>query len=172
MVHATLKIRFLAFNYEKSNFNIGIPDFSIHGNHEMPTICFDFSSKTHCADHHIVLAQEDAFSALDTLPVSGLVNYMGKIDLPIDDFDARNSGIAVRSVLLLKERGRSRRLGHFWSNPRHDGVWRMQCIAWSFHLASQTKHLFWWISSIAITAGPLAWLSIRFIVGHLHYDAQ
>jgi double-strand break repair protein MRE11 len=41
-------------------------------------------------------------SALDVLSVSGLVNYMGKFDLPVADADAQDSGIAVRPVLLRK----------------------------------------------------------------------
>jgi len=40
--------------------------------------------------------------ALDVLSVSGLLNYMGKIDLPVSDADARTTGIAVRPVLLRK----------------------------------------------------------------------
>lgn len=47
-------------------------------------------------------AQEGALCALDVLSVSGLLNYMGKIDLPMSDADASNTGIAVRPVLLRK----------------------------------------------------------------------
>jgi len=36
------------------------------------------------------------------LSVSGLVNYMGKFDLPVGDVDAAGSGIAIRPVLLRK----------------------------------------------------------------------
>lgn len=36
------------------------------------------------------------------LSVSGLINYMGKFDLPMDDADALNSGIAIKPVLLRK----------------------------------------------------------------------
>jgi hypothetical protein len=39
---------------------------------------------------------------MDILSVTGLVNYMGKIDLPISDADAPTTGIAVRPVLLRK----------------------------------------------------------------------
>jgi double-strand break repair protein MRE11 len=46
--------------------------------------------------------QEGALCALDVLSVSGLVNYMGKFDLPVDDTEAHNTGIAVRPVLLRK----------------------------------------------------------------------
>ena len=34
--------------------------------------------------------------------MTGLVNYMGKIDLPMTDADASETGIAVRPVLLRK----------------------------------------------------------------------
>ena len=40
------------------------------------------------------------------LSVSGLINYMGKIDLPVNDADALNTGIAVRPVLLRKGNSR------------------------------------------------------------------
>lgn len=36
------------------------------------------------------------------LSVSGLINYMGKFDLPIGDAEAANTGIAIRPVLLRK----------------------------------------------------------------------
>ncbi|KAG6816621.1 meiotic recombination [Tephrocybe sp. NHM501043] len=77
---------FPAINYEDPNFNVGIPVFSIHGNHDDPQGA----------------GAEGALCALDVLSVSGLVNYMGKIDLPISDADAQNTGIAVRPVLLRK----------------------------------------------------------------------
>ncbi|OCH84350.1 DNA repair exonuclease [Obba rivulosa] len=77
---------FPAVNYEDPNFNVGIPVFSIHGNHDDPQGA----------------GPQGALSALDMLSVSGLINYMGKIDLPLDDSDAQNSGIAVKPVLLRK----------------------------------------------------------------------
>lgn len=40
--------------------------------------------------------------ALDVLSVGGLINYMGKIDLPYSDADAQQDGIAVKPVLLRK----------------------------------------------------------------------
>jgi double-strand break repair protein MRE11 len=40
--------------------------------------------------------------ALDLLSVVGLINYMGKIDLPYSDKDAQQEGIAVKPVLLCK----------------------------------------------------------------------
>ena len=43
---------------------------------------------------------------MDMLSVSGLINYMGKIDLPVNDADALNTGIAVRPVLLRKGNSR------------------------------------------------------------------
>ena len=46
--------------------------------------------------------QEGALCALDVLSVSGLMNYMGKFDLPVADADAQTTGIAIRPVLLRK----------------------------------------------------------------------
>ncbi|KAF9045420.1 Metallo-dependent phosphatase-like protein [Panaeolus papilionaceus] len=58
---------FPAVNYEDPNFNVAIPVFSIHGNHDDPQGA----------------GQEGALCALDILSVSGLINYMGKFDLPV-----------------------------------------------------------------------------------------
>ncbi|KAJ3764423.1 DNA repair exonuclease [Lentinula raphanica] len=77
---------FPAINYEDPNLNVGIPVFSIHGNHDDPQGA----------------GAEGALCALDVLSVSGLLNYMGKIDLPVVDVEATNSGIAVRPILLSK----------------------------------------------------------------------
>ncbi|KAH7925347.1 DNA repair exonuclease [Leucogyrophana mollusca] len=77
---------FPAVNYEDPNLNVGIPVFSIHGNHDDPQGA----------------GPEGALCALDVLSVSGLLNYMGKFDLPLSDADAQNTGIAIRPVLLRK----------------------------------------------------------------------
>ncbi|KAJ3719144.1 Metallo-dependent phosphatase-like protein [Lentinula guzmanii] len=77
---------FPAINYEDPNLNVGIPVFSIHGNHDDPQGA----------------GVEGALCALDVLSVSGLLNYMGKIDLPVVDVEATNTGIAVRPILLRK----------------------------------------------------------------------
>ncbi|KAH8829233.1 Metallo-dependent phosphatase-like protein [Flagelloscypha sp. PMI_526] len=78
---------FPAINYEDPNLNVGIPVFSIHGNHDDPQ----------------GTGPAGALCALDVLSVSGLINYMGKIDLPIESHpDAGPDGIAVRPVLLRK----------------------------------------------------------------------
>ncbi|KAG7095679.1 meiotic recombination, variant 2 [Marasmius oreades] len=77
---------FPAINYEDPNFNVAVPVFSIHGNHDDPQGA----------------GAEGALCALDVLSVSGLINYMGKFDLPVSDADAQNTGIAVRPVLLRK----------------------------------------------------------------------
>ena len=44
--------------------------------------------------------QEGALCALDMLSVAGLVNYIGKVELPLSDVPS--DGIAVRPVLLRK----------------------------------------------------------------------
>ncbi|KAJ3901154.1 Metallo-dependent phosphatase-like protein [Lentinula edodes] len=77
---------FPAINYEDPNLNVSIPVFSIHGNHDDPQGA----------------GAEGALCALDVLSVSGLLNYMGKIDLPVVDVEATNTGIAVRPILLRK----------------------------------------------------------------------
>ncbi|KAJ7084037.1 Metallo-dependent phosphatase-like protein [Mycena belliarum] len=77
---------FPAVNYEDPNFNVSIPVFSIHGNHDDPQGA----------------GSEGALCALDVLSVTGLINYMGKIDLPVSDAEATTTGIAVRPILLRK----------------------------------------------------------------------
>ncbi|OAX43761.1 DNA repair exonuclease [Rhizopogon vinicolor AM-OR11-026] len=82
---------FPAVNYEDSNLNVAIPVFSIHGNHDDPQGA----------------GPEGALSALDVLSVSGLINYMGKFDLPLSSASNPNPvegdpGISIRPVLLRK----------------------------------------------------------------------
>ena len=62
-------------NYENPNLNIGLPIFSIHGNHDDP-------------------AGLGGFSCLDTIHENGLVNYFGKV--------TNLKNIKVRPVLLKK----------------------------------------------------------------------
>ncbi|EJD52009.1 DNA repair exonuclease [Auricularia subglabra TFB-10046 SS5] len=78
---------FPAINHEDANLNVGMPVFSIHGNHDDPQGA----------------GPEGALCALDLLSVAGLVNYMGKSDISTfkDEQDGQ-TGIAVRPVLLRK----------------------------------------------------------------------
>jgi double-strand break repair protein MRE11 len=48
--------------------------------------------------------QEGALSALDILSACGLINYMGKFDLPVTDPNASadSAGITIRPVMLRK----------------------------------------------------------------------
>ena len=68
-------VRFGTVNYEDPNFNVELPIFVIHGNHDDPT-------------------GSGGLSALDLLSVSNFVNYFGKSD-NIDD-------IHVRPILISK----------------------------------------------------------------------
>lgn len=77
---------FPAVNYEDPNLNVAVPVFSIHGNHDDPQGA----------------GPEGALCALDVLSASGLINYMGKFDLPLSEADAQTAGIAIRPVLLRK----------------------------------------------------------------------
>ena len=104
----TQKRSFPAINYEDSNFNVAIPVFSIHGNHDDPQGTGPVSTVCLYVWFNIWIAsnQEGALCALDVLSASGLINYMGKIDLPMSDAEAQQTGIAVRPVLLQKGRTR------------------------------------------------------------------
>ncbi|KAF8703034.1 DNA repair exonuclease, partial [Rhizoctonia solani] len=75
---------FPAINYEDPNLNVGIPVFSIHGNHDDPQGA----------------GPDGALCALDMLSVAGLINYIGKSDLSASDDP--NAGIQIKPVLLRK----------------------------------------------------------------------
>ncbi|EXJ74953.1 double-strand break repair protein MRE11 [Cladophialophora psammophila CBS 110553] len=82
-------------NYEDANINVGIPVFSIHGNHDDPT-------------------GEGHYSALDLLAVSGLVNYYGKTP--------QSDNIVVKPVLIQK--GRTKLALYGLSNVRDERLYR------------------------------------------------
>ncbi|GAA6060679.1 hypothetical protein JCM10212_005061 [Sporobolomyces blumeae] len=76
-------------NYEDENINVGLPVFSIHGNHDDPQ----------------GVGAEGALCALDVLSASGLINYFGRMELPgqsTTDEDAAEDGLKVKPVLLQK----------------------------------------------------------------------
>ncbi|KAM0750789.1 DNA repair exonuclease [Meredithblackwellia eburnea MCA 4105] len=76
-------------NYEDENINVGLPIFSIHGNHDDPQ----------------GTGAEGALCALDLLSASGLINYFGRLELPanaLDTDEALESGLQVKPVLLQK----------------------------------------------------------------------
>ncbi|KAL6658935.1 hypothetical protein ACP70R_002975 [Stipagrostis hirtigluma subsp. patula] len=58
----SLQNRFGQVNYEDPNFNVGLPVFTIHGNHDDPT-------------------GVDNLSANDVLSSANLINYFGKMDI-------------------------------------------------------------------------------------------
>ncbi|KAI8818933.1 DNA repair protein rad32 [Fimicolochytrium jonesii] len=62
-------------NYEDPNYNVGMPIFSIHGNHDDPS-------------------GDGSLCALDLLSAAGLVNYFGK-QVEVDD-------ITIKPILLRK----------------------------------------------------------------------
>ena len=70
-----VNVRFSTANFLDPNFNVSIPVFSIHGNHDDP-----------CGN--------PSLAALDLLSISGLVNYFGKQN-EVDD-------ITVSPILLQK----------------------------------------------------------------------
>ncbi|GAA5896101.1 MRX complex nuclease subunit [Sporobolomyces salmoneus] len=76
-------------NYEDENINVGLPVFSIHGNHDDPQ----------------GVGAEGALCALDVLSASGLINYFGRMELPgqsTNDEEATEQGLKVKPVLLQK----------------------------------------------------------------------
>ncbi|GAQ82724.1 DNA repair exonuclease MRE11 [Klebsormidium nitens] len=96
-------------NYEDPNFNVGIPVFTIHGNHDDP-------------------AGVDNLSAIDILSASNLVNYFGKMAL-----DGSGTGqIKLRPVLLRK--GSTKLALYGLGNIRDERLNRMfktpHCVQW------------------------------------------
>lgn len=82
-------------NYEDTNINVGIPVFSIHGNHDDPT-------------------GQGHFAALDLLSVSGLMNYYGRTP--------QSDNISVKPVLIQK--GRTKLALYGLSNVRDERLYR------------------------------------------------
>ncbi|KAL4973299.1 Mre11 DNA-binding presumed domain-containing protein [Aspergillus desertorum] len=82
-------------NYEDLDINVGIPIFSIHGNHDDP------SGEGHLA-------------ALDILQVSGLLNYFGRTP--------ESDNIQLKPVLLQK--GRTKLALYGMSNVRDERLFR------------------------------------------------
>ncbi|KAG0151051.1 hypothetical protein CROQUDRAFT_598967 [Cronartium quercuum f. sp. fusiforme G11] len=84
---------FPVVNYEDENLNIGLPVFSIHGNHDDPQ----------------GIGPEGALCALDVLSASGLINYFGRQELPgnaQNDDEALEEGLHIQPILLQKGRTR------------------------------------------------------------------
>ncbi|KAE8255717.1 hypothetical protein A4X13_0g2931 [Tilletia indica] len=89
---------FPAVNYADENINVGIPVFSIHGNHDDPQGS----------------GAAGSLSALDLLSAAGLITYFGRTDLPDDDTNAAapadrraaadevDPGIRLKPILLQK----------------------------------------------------------------------
>ncbi|KAM0858359.1 hypothetical protein ACQ4PT_047883 [Festuca glaucescens] len=66
-------------NHEDPNINVGLPVFTIHGDHDDPT-------------------GVDNMSAIDVLASAGFVNYFGKVDLGSSDVDQ----ISLHPILIKK----------------------------------------------------------------------
>ncbi|KAH8915011.1 Metallo-dependent phosphatase, partial [Atractiella rhizophila] len=88
-VGITSEFSFPPINYEDQNLNVGLPIFSIHGNHDDPQGA----------------GPEGALCALDLLSAAGVINYFGRLELPgtaVDDAAALQSGIRLKPILLQK----------------------------------------------------------------------
>ncbi|SCV70228.1 BQ2448_1622 [Microbotryum intermedium] len=79
-----------SINYLDENINVGLPVFSIHGNHDDPQ----------------GTGAEGALCALDILSASGLINYFGRTEIPgasaNDEELQEDGGIVVKPILLQK----------------------------------------------------------------------
>ena len=104
--------RFPLVNYEDPDFNIAMPVFAIHGNHDDPTgvslhtvqwqsfLPFPSGMKLHATKKPFMIVfllfsfQDSNISAMDVLDVANLINYFGKV-VDVED-------ITVSPVLLQK----------------------------------------------------------------------
>lgn len=77
-------------NYEDPFFSVGLPLFSIHGNHDDPTR----------------EGGVEALAALDLLHVANLVNYFGKSEKVMERTDHRDIEAVRRSGGQAIRRGR------------------------------------------------------------------
>ncbi|CAN0502817.1 unnamed protein product, partial [Laminaria digitata] len=104
-----LKDRFGHVNYEDPYFSVGLPIFSIHGNHDDPTR----------------EGGVEALAALDLLHVANLVNYFGKSDKVrlggVDDVEV-NPILIQKGLTKLALYGmgsmRDERLNRMWQQKK------------------------------------------------------
>ncbi|KAI5299005.1 hypothetical protein KEM56_003603, partial [Ascosphaera pollenicola] len=120
-------------NYQDMDINVGIPVFSIHGNHDDPS-------------------GEGHFAALDILQVAGLLNYYGRTP--------ESDNIQVKPVLLRKGRThlalygmsnvRDQRLFHtfrdgkvkfFRPSENQDGWFNLMSVHQNHHAYDETGYL-------------------------------
>ncbi|CAN0429365.1 unnamed protein product, partial [Hapterophycus canaliculatus] len=96
--------RFGHVNYEDPYFSVGLPIFSIHGNHDDPTR----------------EGGVEALAALDLLHVANLVNYFGKSD-KVDDVEV-NPILIQKGLTKLALYGlgsmRDERLNRMWQQKK------------------------------------------------------
>lgn len=97
-------------NFENSNFNVGLPVFTIHGNHDDP-------------------AGADNLSAVDVLSTCNLVNYFGKAALG-------GSGVGkIRIKPVLLQKGNTKVGIYGLGNVRDERLGRMfqtpGCVEWA-----------------------------------------
>ncbi|KAK9865783.1 hypothetical protein WJX84_006073 [Apatococcus fuscideae] len=101
-------------NFQDPNLNIGIPIFTIHGNHDDP-------------------AGTENLSAVDILSSSGLINYFGKVQM-------EGSGIGkIKISPVLIQKGNTKLALYGLGNLRDERLGRMfqtpGCVEWMWPVA-------------------------------------
>ncbi|KAF7102611.1 hypothetical protein CFC21_103716 [Triticum aestivum] len=126
---ASLQNLFGRPNFEDQNINVGLPVFTIHGDHDDPT-------------------GVDNMSAIDVLAATGLVNYFGKMDLG-------GSGVGHMSIhpILIKKGATSVAL-YGLGNVRDARLSRMfqtpGAIGWMKHESTEDISLSDWFNILVL----------------------
>lgn len=100
-------------NYEDPNYNIELPVFSIHGNHDDPTR--EFSGGGTNTESSTTCSSFKSLAALDILSASNLLNYFGKME--------RVDVMEVFPILIRKESSKIALYG--LGNMRDERLYRM-----------------------------------------------
>ncbi|KAI4971744.1 hypothetical protein ZWY2020_002658 [Hordeum vulgare] len=126
---ASLQNLFGRPNFEDQNINVGLPVFTIHGDHDDPT-------------------GVDNMSAIDVLAATGFVNYFGKVDIG-------SSGVGHMSIhpILIKKGATSVAL-YGLGNVRDARLSRMiqtpGAIGWMKHESTEDMPLSDWFNILAL----------------------
>lgn len=115
-------------NYENPNLNIGLPVFTIHGNHDDPS-------------------SMDDISAVDILASANLLNYFGKAKITRSDVNPSGE-VKIRPILIRK--GNTKLALYGLGNIRDERMCRLfsspNGVEWARPASSEVAHVDDWVN--------------------------